>query len=606
MADEKPRVLVVDDDAVNLDVLVQTLGKEFSLVVARNGLRAMELAQASPPDLILMDVLMPPGPDGFEVCRRLHENPVTGGVPVIFLSVMEDPEQKHRGFQEGGVDYITKPFHADEVLARVRTHITIKRLRERLENRNASIRMELDETSRQLGNLMDNLPGLVYRSRCEEGRPLLFASKGCTRLTGYSPGQVVTMGLDRLVHPDDLDRLTQALREALLGSGRFELTYRIITAWNEEKWVSDQGSAAQTPAGPCLEGFICDVTEKQRQERSILEENQSLRKRLQLRQQCDIVGESPRIVAVLDLLAKAAAVDDNVVIYGESGTGKELAARAVHACSARSEGPFVAVNCGAIPEPLFESEMFGYKKGAFTGATSDKKGCLDQADGGTLFLDELGEISLAGQVKLLRAIEHGGFTPVGGSREHRPNVRIIAATNRDLAERVKSGDMRQDFYYRIHVIPIYLPPLRERRTDIPLLVNHFLRAYPSSHPQHLNPDMLKEFMLYDWPGNVRELQNVIYQYLSLGTARLGDKMIGVPRNRESVIAQASEAELRLVDALAAFERDYITNVLCQHQWKRAPTAESLGIDRRTLFRKMKELNIDEARSTEGKSTTFGA
>ena len=345
------------------------------------------------------------------------------------------------------------------------------------------------------------------------------------------------------------------------------------------------------------------MTEKQRQERIILEENQSLRKRLQLRQQCDIVGESPKIASVLDLLAKAAAVDDNVVIYGESGTGKELAARAVHACSSRSEGPFVAVNCGAIPEALFESEMFGYKKGAFTGATTDKKGCLDQADGGTLFLDELGEISLAGQVKLLRAIEHGGFTPVGGLHEHRPNVRIIAATNRDLAARVKSGDMRQDFYYRIHVIPIYLPPLRERKADIPLLVNHFLRAYPSPHPQHLDPELLKAFMLYDWPGNIRELQNVIYQYLSLGTVRLGDRTIGVPHSRESVMPRT---ELRLVDALAAFERDYITSALSQHQWKRAPTAESLGIDRRTLFRKMKELHINEPHDTGEGNGLLGA
>ena len=273
---------------------------------------------------------------------------------------------------------------------------------------------------------------------------------------------------------------------------------------------------------PPVEGFINDVTEKQKQDNTIRQENKELRERLKARCSGDIVGNSPQITAVFDLIAKAAAVDDNVVVYGESGTGKELAARAIHDGSSRYQQPFVAVNCGAIPESLFESELFGYKKGAFTGATADKKGYLDQADGGTLFLDELGEISLMGQVKLLRAIEHGGFTPVGGAQIHRPDVRIIAATNRDLLERVNEGAMRRDFYYRIHVIPIHLPPLRERKADIPLLVEHFLKAYPSNKRfEYMDSEMLHAFMLYDWPGNVRELQNVLYQYLSLGTARLG-------------------------------------------------------------------------------------
>ncbi len=214
-----------------------------------------------------------------------------------------------------------------------------------------------------------------------------------------------------------------------------------------------------------IEGLVNDITEKQKNELGIRRENEELRERLKARCFNNIVGDSPPMREVFELIARAGATEDCVVVFGESGTGKELAARAVHECSARCDKPFIAVNCGAIPQNLFESEFFGYKKGAFTGALADRKGCLDQADGGTLFLDELGELSLSAQTKLLRAIEGQGFTPVGGSDLHKPNFRIIAATNRNLAERVASGQMREDFFYRIHVIPIHLPPCASARTS---------------------------------------------------------------------------------------------------------------------------------------------
>ena len=599
MQSNKPVVLVVDDDPVNLDILVQTLEQDYFLIIAKNGKRALELARSHRPDLILLDILMPEM-DGFEVCRRLKENPETEPIPVIFLSVMEAPGQKHHGFEVGGVDYVTKPFHADEVLARVRTHVTIKRLREKLESHNMLIGMELHEKSRQLETLMNNLPGLAYQGEHTPDRKVRFVSQGVARLTGYTPEDFTGpdgMGLLSLVHADDRDRVFATLETALGNKEPFELTYRIVTSWGEEKWVWEQGAGvyATGPEGPLLvEGFINDVTEKQKQDNTIRQENEELRNRLKARCSGDIVGSSPQITAVFDLIARAAAVDDNVVVYGESGTGKELVARAIHDGSARYRRPFVAVNCGAIPESLFESELFGYKKGAFTGATADKKGYLDQADGGTLFLDELGEISLMGQVKLLRAIEHGGFTPVGGSQIHRPNVRIIAATNRNLLERVNEGAMRRDFYYRIHVIPIHLPPLRERKSDIPLLVEHFLKAYPSNKRfEYMDSEMLHAFMLYDWPGNVRELQNVLYQYLSLGTAHLGDTVIGENAGQAASASDAPEEALSLTEALSRFEKAYLLNALKKNGWKRGPTAESLGVDRRTLFRKMKDFNLEK-------------
>ena len=595
MPSEKPVVLIADDDPVNLDVLVHTLEQDYFLVIAKNGKRALELAHSHHPDLVLLDILMPEM-DGFEVCRRLKSEADTRDIPVIFLSIMEAPGQKHRGFTIGGVDYVTKPFHADEVLVRVRTHVTNKRLRETLESHNQLMGIELHEKSRQLETLMNNLPGLAYQGEHTPDRRVAFVSQGVSKLTGFTPEHFTGgRGLLSLVHPDDREHVAAAVETALRKKESFELTYRIITSWGEEKWVWEQGSGVygeQDQNPPLVEGFINDVTEKQKQDHIIRQENQELRERLKARCSGDIVGSSPQITTVFELISKAAAVDDNVVVYGESGTGKELVARAIHDGSSRYQHPFVAVNCGAIPESLFESELFGYKKGAFTGAATDKKGYLDQADGGTLFLDELGEISLMGQIKLLRAIEHGGFTPVGGTRVHKPNVRIIAATNRNLMERVNEGAMRRDFYYRIHVIPVQLPPLRERKSDIPLLVEHFLKAYPSNKRfAHMDSELLHAFMLYDWPGNVRELQNVLYQYLSLGTARLGSVVIG----DASRLADEAPAEndLPLAEALSRFEKVYILNALKKNAWRRGPTADRLGVDRRTLFRKMKDFGLEK-------------
>ena len=209
-------------------------------------------------------------------------------------------------------------------------------------------------------------------------------------------------------------------------------------------WEQSSGAFDASGTLITIEGLVNDITEKQKNELGIRRENEELRERLKARCFNNIVGDSPPMREVFELIARAGATEDCVVVFGESGTGKELAARAVHECSARCDKPFIAVNCGAIPENLFESEFFGYKKGAFTGALADRKGCLDRADGGTLFLDELGELSLSAQTKLLRAIEGQGFTPVGGSDLHKPNFRIIAATNRNLAERVASGQMRED------------------------------------------------------------------------------------------------------------------------------------------------------------------
>jgi len=360
-----------------------------------------------------------------------------------------------------------------------------------------------------------------------------------------------------------------------------------------------------------FEAFLIDITERKQAEKELMEREVYLRKEnVRLKSSIrdrfrfgDIIGKSPVMQQVYELILNAAATDANVIIYGESGTGKELVAKAVHNMSERSKNAFVVVNCGAIPENLLESEFFGYTKGAFTGAERNKHGYLDLADGGTLFLDELGEIGLNMQVKLLRVIEGMGYRPVGGEKMHHPDIRIVAATNRDLSDRVRNGKMREDFYYRIHVIPIHLPPLRDRKEDIPLLIDHFIQTYRDRNklPQ-ISGKMMDAAQGYDWPGNIRELQNVLHRYVTLNRFDLMDISLkqggaGKRKNIESGMADDTGVEslkTTLPASVEAYEKQLIFDALEKNQWHRGKAARGLGIHRRTLFKKIKKYQIDHS------------
>jgi len=366
-----------------------------------------------------------------------------------------------------------------------------------------------------------------------------------------------------------------------------------------------------------------DITSRKQAEAVILENSENLQKEnIRLRSSikeryrfCDIIGKSRVMQDVYEFILQAAATQANVIIYGESGTGKELVAKAIHETSDRSKKNFVTVHCGAIPETLMESEFFGYKRGSFTGANADKRGYLDEADGGTLFLDEVGEIGLNMQVKLLRAIAGGGYTPVGSSTKQNADVRIIAATNRNLRDLVKRGVMREDFFYRIHILPIYLPPLRDRKDDLPLLLDHFLQLYDRNHPPL--PGHIAEALLnYDWPGNVRELQNVLHRYLTLKKLDFA----GMPAKESAYFKIGAMGDTDPMDrvhdentmrpsitsfhdheisterpsfVLKTIERDHIMKALLENNWHRRRTADALGIDRKTLFRKMQKFGLVE-------------
>ena len=396
------KILIVDDQRPNLDILVRTLEPHgYRMLTAVSGENALTTAPRASPDLILLDIVMP-GLDGFEVCRRLKTNPKTRDIPVIFVTARDEAAGLVTGFQLGGVDYITKPFEPTELLVRVETHLKINRLTQQLQAQNEQLRQE----KRQREQAED------IRQKSEER-------------------------LDLMVQQEAFQ-------------------------WD-------------------IEGFV---------------------------------GHSQTVATILNEVHQLQGADaTGVLITGESGTGKELIARAIHFGGTRKEGPFVPINCSAIPSELAESMLFGHLKGAFTGASGSRKGCFELADSGTLFLDEIGDMPLELQAKLLRVLDSGCFAPVGDANEKQVDVRVLAATNTDLQAKIAEGTFRGDLYFRLARFTVTVPPLRERKEDIPLLVSHFCEQLAAEmgfdKVPALTPYGLSRLESYHFPGNVRELKNII-------------------------------------------------------------------------------------------------
>ncbi|RMD91270.1 MAG: sigma-54-dependent Fis family transcriptional regulator [Alphaproteobacteria bacterium] len=330
----------------------------------------------------------------------------------------------------------------------------------------------------------------------------------------------------------------------------------------------------------------------------------------------DLLGESPAIREAARLARRAAATSIPVLIEGESGVGKEMFARAIHRASARAGGPFVAVNCGAIPENLVESILFGHEKGAFTGAAERHAGRFQEASGGTLFLDEVGELSLDIQVKLLRALQEGEVDPVGARRPVPVDIRLISATNRDMAARVAEGSVREDLYYRLNVFPLHIPPLRERREDVPLLATHFATAIARAEglaEKVLAPDALSLLQGYDWPGNIRQLQNAIFRAVVMSegaviTAADFPQILGAPDHktpagidgaRSAGAVEEAHPFVSLIDEagtlrpLSAIEAEVIRKAILRCEGRLSEVARRLGIGRSTLYRRIDELGLGE-------------
>jgi len=330
------------------------------------------------------------------------------------------------------------------------------------------------------------------------------------------------------------------------------------------------------------------------EDKALRRENENLR--AQVRERFGLPGliaTSAEMAQVLDLVERVAPTDATVLIRGESGTGKEIIAKALHHAGERAAGRFVAINCGALPEPLLESEIFGHVKGAFTGAAANKKGLFEEAHGGTLFLDEIGEMTPGLQVKLLRVLQSGEVRPVGSTQVSTVDARVVAATNRDLEPMIRQGSFREDLFYRLNVIPIVLPPLRERREDIPLLAEHFLARFGQRQGRvlRLSAGATERLLRYAWPGNVRELENAMERLAILArdeTIEPGD----LPRHIDAGLALGTAPGLPAEQTLAEAERAHIIQVLERYGWNHSRAAEALGIGRTTLWRKLKDYGIE--------------
>jgi two-component system nitrogen regulation response regulator NtrX len=330
-------------------------------------------------------------------------------------------------------------------------------------------------------------------------------------------------------------------------------------------------------------------------------ENRALRATVDRR--LTMIGESYVMGQLREQIAMAAPTNGRVLIYGENGTGKELVARTIHTLSRRRSGPFVEVNCAAIPEELIESELFGHMKGAFTGATADRRGKFEMADGGTLFLDEIGDMSLKTQAKVLRALQEQVVEPVGGTSSVKVDVRVIAATNKDLPAEIRAGRFREDLYFRLNVIPIFVPPLRDRDPDIPHLAEHFIAEMAREYgrrPKRLDPAAASGLRSYRWPGNVRELRNTIERLMIMvpgDTIALGD-LAFLDGVAVTAADQPAGPPLPLHEARERFERDYILRALAAQNGNISRTADALGVERSNLYRKMRAFGIAPVRREE--------
>ena len=566
MTHERIDILLVDDRPDNLSLLRQMLTKEgYHVRAAINGPMAFQAIHKSAPDLILLDVVMP-GMDGYEVCRSLKREAATQDIPVIFITALTDKEQKLKAFEVGGVDYITKPFASEEVMARVKTHATLRQYQCRLQQENQRFR-QLEDAA---------FDGLVIH---DQGA-ILDLNQAAETMFGLSREKAQGTSLLELC-PEPWHEMTHAAIQAdhdmfytAEGLRRDGATFPVDVRSRSISW---EGKTARVAVFRDLSRI-----------RHLQEENLRLRAGLAESDHLGLLkGGSPLMQNVYNRIMQAAASTETVIIYGETGSGKELAARTIFELSTHYRQNFLPVNCAAVQESPFEITFFGYCKGAFTGADRITPGYFERAEGGTLFLDEVAELSLTMQAKLLRVLNDNHYTRVGEQFPCQANVRIMAATNRDLRHLVEQGRIREDFFHRIHVIALEMPPLRVHPDDIPLLVRDFLNQRAPG--RMLPAELLNRFIHYDWPGNVRELFNELLRWLATGEVELG----GAPaaRARAPQEAGAMTEGAPFSDQIEALERRLLAQALTQTGGNQKEAAALLQMPRITLLRKIKKYGL---------------
>ena len=444
----------------------------------------------------------------------------------------------------------------------------------------------------------------LERTLTREGYRVLLAPDGQAALERLQGG-----GIDLVLSDLKMPGLTglELLRAAKVVAPEVDVIMLTAFGTVEEAVKAMKEGASDFLTKPFQRAQLLRVIRQALERRALIEQNRALQRRLDdLLRQGNIIGASPAFRRMMTLVDQVASSSATVLIQGESGTGKELVAQAIHERSPRRNGPFVAVNCAALPETLLESELFGYEKGAFTGAAGRKEGRFELADGGTLFLDEVADLSPVTQPKILRVLQEGEFERVGGTKTLRVDVRIVAATNQDLAALVRDKRFRDDLYYRLNVITITAPPLRERREDVRVLAEHFLRVYAAKNNRRLqeglSEEALRRLEAHPWPGNVRELENVIERAVVLARGArvevtdLPESVAGATPLPEGTIT------FKIGTPLAEIEQVVLDQTLRATKGNKTLTARILGIDPKTVFRKLKQGEADEPgveRTSEG-------
>jgi DNA-binding NtrC family response regulator len=557
------RILVVEDEAVvALDVedRLRRLGHQ---VVGTADSCASALAQAAEtrPDLVLMDIALRDGPDGIAAAEQLRAELA---VPVIFVTAFADTETVERAKRVSPHGYIVKPFDERDLRATIEIALYRDGLDRALRRSHDDLLAVLDV--QRMGNVLVDASGRI-----------VFANAAAGRVLGADPRTLLD-----LPWPEGL---------RLSGEDRRRVEALLRTPRGQRKKVVAR-LPAQGPAESVVEIEIED--DPRAPERKIflladVSELHGLRRLLDEQGHFhDIVGRSEGIQRVVRLVQQVAPTDVTVLIEGETGTGKELVARAIHGESARRKGPFVAVNCAGLSEELAASQLFGHRRGAFTGAVADATGMFEAARGGTLFLDEIGDLPPRVQTTLLRVLEERTVMRVGETQTRPVDVRIVVAANRDLAAEVEAGRFRADLLYRIRVGRIHLPPLRERRVDLPLLVRHLLseqRAITGRHVAAASDEAMQAILAYDWPGNVRELKNVL-GYAVIHCAGDAIELEDLP---PEVLEQAPP--VAAASDLPTDERERILAALARAGGERKSAAALLGVSRATLYRRMAHYRI---------------
>ena len=552
---QKGNILVIHHESTSLNLLMTILTEHgYSARSADDSEVGLQLVKRELADFVLIDVNMP-GINGYQVCATLKNDPTTRKIPLILIVSINDTINQPKAMLSGSVDYITSPFDAEEVLWRIETHSCLCRMRDNLESAIRSCDTKPTLTGEGIGRVVQDIIALTRitgRKHAEEklreqeaelrqvldlapqhiavfgpGGSRLYANRASLDYYGLTLDGWQGCGPGRVVHPDDLERMTSVVQQSESSQpSAHDAEVRLLRRDGTYRWFLVHSNPLRDGRGDLVRWYVAatDIEDRKQAEERLQTENVALREEIDKTSMFEeIVGNSPPLQTLLSRVSKVAPTDSSVLITGETGTGKELIARAIHRRSPRSPRAFVGVNCAAIPRDLIASELFGHEKGAFTGATQRRLGRFELADGGTIFLDEVGELPAETQIALLRVLQEHEFERVGGTQSVRTDVRVIAATNRDLDVAISEGAFRSDLLYRLNVFPIEVPPLRERREDIPVLVEYFIDRFArkvGKNITEINKKSLDLLQAYSWPGNIRELQNVIERSVIVGSSNI--------------------------------------------------------------------------------------